>query len=213
MNPAKHETSERTSSFRTQQPYTEPVDVDALLAGNRREFEKLVRQESPRLFRVIVRILRDEDEARSVMQETFLQAYQRLDTFRRESKLTTWLYAIGINLSRASLRKTRRYDAFDEQDIERLQPSFAKGMYVQKYEDWDPHKLTERSERQRLVREAIDQLPPDYRLVVVLRDLEGLSTAEAARVLEISDGALRVRLHRARKALRSLLEPHFGSHP
>ena len=86
-------------------------------------------------------------------------------------------------------------------------------MYVQKYKDWDPHKLAERSERRRLVREAIDQLPPDYRLVVVLRDLEGLSTAEAARVLEISDGALRVRLHRARKALRSLLESHFGGTP
>ena len=84
-------------------------------------------------------------------------------------------------------------------------------MYAQKYETWNPHKLAERSDRRRIVRQAIDQLPPDYRLVVILRDLEQLSTTEAARILEISEGALRVRLHRARQALRALLEKHFGS--
>ena len=188
---------------------TEPLDVEALLAGDRAAFEQLVRQESPRLFRVLVRIVRDEDEARSVMQETFLQAYQRLSTFRREAKLTTWLYAIGINLARASLRKTRRTQSLDEAAIERLQPTFHKGMYARSYEGWDPQQVAEKNERRRLVREAIDQLPPDYRTVVVLRDLEQLSTAEAARILEITDGALRVRLHRARQALRALLEPHF----
>ena len=193
------------------QPLRRPVDLEALLGGDRTAFEELVRQESPRLFRVIVRILKDDDEARSVMQETFLQAFQRLHTFRRESKLTTWLYAIGINLARASLRKTRRYDMLEESDMERLQPTFSKGMYAQKYEPWNPHQQAERSERQRIVREAIDRLPEDYRLVVMLRDMEQLSTTEAARVLEISEGALRVRLHRARQALRTLLEKKFGS--
>jgi RNA polymerase sigma-70 factor (ECF subfamily) len=109
------------------------------------------------------------------------------------------------------LRKTRRYETLEEADIERLQPSFSKGMYTQNFESWNPHRLAERSERQRIVRAAIDQLPPDYRLVVLLRDIEQLSTTEAARILEISEGALRVRLHRARQALRSLLEKHFGS--
>lgn len=189
----------------------EPVDIEALLAGDQAAFEQLVREESPRLFRVILRIIKDEDEARSIMQETYLQAYQRLHSFRRESRLTTWLYAIGINLARAALRKTRRYDTLDEADMERLQPSFSEGMYVQKYDAWNPQKLAERSERQRLVHQAIDQLPPDYRLVVILRDMEQLSTAEAAQVLDISEGALRVRLHRARQALRTLLEKHFGT--
>ncbi|MFQ5570912.1 MAG: sigma-70 family RNA polymerase sigma factor [Rhodothermales bacterium] len=203
--------AERSSSISNPARHKKPIDIEALLQGDQDAFEQLVHEESPRLFRVIVRILKDEDEARSVMQETFLQAYQRLHSFRREAKLTTWLYAIGINLARASLRKTRRYDMLEEADIERLQPSFSKGMYVQKYESWNPHKLAERSERRHLVRKAIDRLPPDYRLVVILRDIEQLSTAEAARILEISEGALRVRLHRARQALRALLEKHFGT--
>ena len=211
MNHAEHQTAERVPPTPIKPTYNTPVDTEAVLRGDRDAFEHLVRQESPRLFRVIARIVKDEDEARSVMQETFLQAYQRLQSFRRESKLTTWLYAIGINLARASLRKTRRYDLLEEGDIERLQPSFSKGMYRQKYEAWNPHQLAERSERRHLVRQAIDQLPPDYRMVVILRDLEQLSTAEAARMLEISEGALRVRLHRARQALRALLEKHFGS--
>lgn len=203
MKRPEHQTATRPG------PKPAPLDVEALLQGDRQAFEQLVRQESPRLFRVIVRIVRDEDEARSVMQETFLQAYQRLDSFRRESKLTTWLYAIGINLARASLRKTRRVETLEEADIERLQPVFSKGMYAQKPDAWNPQKLTERAERRQLIHDAISRLPPDYRLVVVLRDIEQLSTTEAARVLKISEGALRVRLHRARQALRALLAPYF----
>ena len=208
MEPLQHE---MTRPRPAQPPSREPFDLEAVLAGDRAAFEQLVRHESPRLFRVIIRIVRDDDEARSVMQETFLQAFQRLSTFRREAKLTTWLYAIGINLARASLRKTRRYATLEEADIERLQPPFTKGMYARTYDAWNPQKLAERSERQRLVRRAIDQLPEAYRLVIVLRDLEQLSTAEAARMLKISEGALRVRLHRARQALRALLETHFGA--
>lgn len=185
------------------------IDLDALLGGDQAAFEQLVRQESPRLFRVIARIVQDEDEAQNVLQETFLQAYQRLHTFRGEAKITTWLYSIGINLARTSLRKAKRYDTLSEEDIERLQPDFRLGMYAGRHEAWDPEQIAERNERRRLVREAVDRLPPDYRTAVVLRDLEELSTAEAARILDISEGALRVRLHRARQALRALLDEHF----
>ena len=97
------------------------LDLEALLQGDPKAFEQLVVNESSRLFRVIMRILNDEDEAENVMQETYLQAFKRLDTFRRESKLTTWLYAIGINLARASLRKSRRLSALDDHDIDRMQ--------------------------------------------------------------------------------------------
>ena len=186
-----------------------PFDLEALLQGDPAAFEILVRQESPRLFRMIMRIVRDENEAESILQETFLQAYKRLHTFRREAKVSTWLYAIGLNLARASLRKSKRYESLDEKDIDRLQPSFSHGHYTEAHQQWNPQKIAEHSERKALVHKAIHQLPPDYRLVVELRDIEELSTAEAARILDISEGAVRVRLHRARQALRKLLDKYF----
>jgi len=188
---------------------TDSFDLEALLAGDEKAFEQLVIQESPRLFRVIVRILGDDDEAQSILQETFLQAFQRMDTFRRESKLTTWLYAIGINLARASLRKSRRLSSLEDQEVERMQPSFSRGMFVDSPVEWDPGKMAELSDRQQLVRKAIEQLPEDYKAIVILRDIEEYSTDDVAKMLDISSGAVRVRLHRARGALRKLLDSHF----
>ncbi|MFK7846501.1 MAG: sigma-70 family RNA polymerase sigma factor [Rhodothermales bacterium] len=185
------------------------IDLDALLKGDAVAFEQLVQQESPRLFRMIMRIVQDEDEARSVMQETYLQAFKRLDTFRRESKFSTWLYAIGLNLARASLRKMKRFDALEEDKIDRLQPSFSSGMFAETFETWNPQKTAERSERKQLVHKAIAELPTDYRTILTMRDIEELSTTEVAQVLDISEGAVRVRLHRARQALRKLLDKYF----
>ena len=182
------------------------LDVEALLSGDEAAFEVLVRQESGRLFRVIQRLVDDPHEAESLVQETFLQAWERLSTFRRESKFTTWLYAIGINLARASLRKSKRFAPLDEEAVERMQPEFSGGMYVDPVEDWDPQRYTERSERSRMVREAIDRLPSDYRTVILLRDIEEIDTDEVAAMLDISNGAVRVRLHRARQALRTMLD-------
>lgn len=186
------------------------LDIDALLAGSPDEFEKLVRQESARLFRIIARLIGDDIEAESVLQETYLQAFLRLHTFRRESKFTTWLYAIGINLARAQKRKLSRTVPLDDQDIERMQPAFSRGMYRDKPESWDPQKIALKNERKKLVHEAIDLLPPDYRTVLLLRDIEENNTDDVALMLEISSGAVRVRLHRARQALKKLLDPHFS---
>ena len=108
-----------------------------------------------------------------------------------------------------ALRKRRRTTSLAEDEIERLQPRFVAGMYAEPYETWSPHKLAERAERRALVHAAIEQLPDDYRTIVTLRDIEELSTAETARILEISEGAARVRLHRARQALRKLLDGYF----
>ena len=185
------------------------LDLEALLAGDREEFEKLVRAESPRLYRIILRIVGDAAEAESVMQETYLQAYKRLSTFRRESKFTTWLYAIGINLARAALRKAKRTTRLDEADIDRMQPTFSKGMYVETFDTWNPQKLAEREDLKRIVHQAIEKLPDDYKTIVILRDIEEHSTAEAAAVLNITEGAARVRLHRARQTLRHLLDEYL----
>ncbi|MFB3131081.1 MAG: RNA polymerase sigma factor, partial [Rhodothermales bacterium] len=177
------------------------VPRETLLRGNLTAFEHFVCQESSRLHHVLVRIVRDEDAARRVLVQTFLQAYERRRTFRRERKLTTWLYAIGIKRARAALGASQREDTPVGEDIERLQPGFADGMHVERYEAWKAQKLTDRAERKRVVCAALDRLPLDYRLVVTLRDIEEFSAAEIARILDIREGTVRLQIHRARQAL------------
>jgi len=186
------------------------VNEEAVLAGDERAFEELVREESSRLYHVILRIVKDEDEAQSLVQETFLQAYKSMDRFRGESKLSTWLIGIGINLARSSRRKTSRYDTLAEEDMERLQPSFNMGAYTEEYSPWRPDAVAEKSQRREIVHRAIEQLSDTYREIIILRDIEQLDTSETAQALDITEGAARVRLHRARQALRALLDDYFG---
>lgn len=195
---------------RQQQEAAHERSEAALLQGDHAAFEDMVRRETPRLYRVILRMVRDEDEAESLVQETFLQAYKSLDGFRGESKFSTWLIGIGLNLARSSVRKRKRERVLSEEDLERLQPAFRRGRYAEKPPAWKPHQHLETRERTRVVREALGRLSASYRMVITLRDLEELSTAETARALDTTRGNVRVRLHRARQALRALLEAHFG---
>ena len=185
----------------------ESHDIEALKAKNPEALDRLVREESGRVYRCVSRMIRDEDEVRNLTQETFLQAIQNIESFRGEAKISTWLCSIGINLARAYLRKSRRYDVMAEEDIEALLPSFsAFGRAQEEYRDGNPEKFTEKEERSRMLYEALDRLPEDYKTVIVLRDLEELNTQEVAEILGSSEGAVRVRLHRARQALRKLLD-------
>jgi RNA polymerase sigma-70 factor (ECF subfamily) len=152
-------------------------------------------------------MIRDTNEIENLTQETFLQAIQNIESFREESKVSTWLCSIAINLARAHLRKSKRYDVMEESDLEMLMPTFGiLGQGNQVYSDWDPELYTERSERVAMVHAALDKLPADFKAVVVLRDLEELNTEEVAEILNISEGAVRVRVHRARQALRALID-------
>lgn len=196
----------------TYKPLKQSYDINALRARDPVALDQLVRAESGRVYRCIARLVRDPQEAENLMQETFLQAILKMDTFRGEAKLSTWLCAIGINLSRAWLRKSKRYDVLGEDEVERLQPQYdLAGRSTTQYQPWNPEQQTERNERIDRVHQALDQLPEDYRVVIVLRDLEELSTAEAAEIIGISEGAVRVRLHRARQVLRSLLNDYFAT--
>ncbi len=185
----------------------ETHDIEALKARDPRALDRLVREESGRVYRCVGRFVRDEDEVRNLTQETFLQAIQNIDSFRGEAKVSTWLCSIAINLARAHLRKTRRYDVMAEEDLENLLPTFGLlGHDSESYRDWHPEKFTEREERVSMVHQALERLPEDYRTIIVLRDLEELSTQEVAELIGSSEGAVRVRLHRARQALRKLLD-------
>lgn len=186
-------------------------DVEALRRRDAGELERLVRNESDRIFRCVRRLIRDDDEARSLVQETFLQAIGKFEGFRGDSKVSTWLCAIAINLARSALRKSSRLDPLEEDDIDRLQPAFtASGRHADSYTDWNPEAFVERNESHRLLHDAIDRLPEAYKTVIVLRDMEELPAEEVAEILGLTEGTMRVRLHRARQALRKLLDVYLS---
>lgn len=180
-----------------------------LRAGDPDAFETLVTTHAGRLLAVARRLLRDEEEARDALQDAFVQAFRALPRFAGHSRLATWLHRIVVN---AALMRLRRRRGKPEEPIEPLLPAFRDdGHAVDPAVSWpEPcDRLLERREVRVLVRRAIDRLPESYRTVLVLRDLEELDTAEVARLLAITENAVKIRLHRARQALRGLLDPHL----
>jgi RNA polymerase sigma-70 factor (ECF subfamily) len=136
-----------------------------------------------------------------------VQAFRALPRFEGQSRLSTWLHRIVVN---AALMKLRRARARPEEPIEPLLPGFhADGHAAVEYRAWEEgaDRMLERAELRARVRAAIDRLPERYRTVLVLRDIEELGTGEVARLLGVTPNAVKIRLHRARQALRGLLEP------
>lgn len=181
--------------------------VDRLRAGDDDAAEWLIRTYSPGLLATARRYVRGDDDAQDVLQEAFLQALRALDQFRADSRLATWLHRIVINAALMKLRSRRRRP---ELALDDLLPSFdTEGRHASPVAAWHcgAEAALEGSELRALVRGAIARLPAAYREVIILRDIEGLDTAEAAEALGTTVAAVKVRLHRARIALRALIEP------
>lgn len=202
----------QTGLFQARDPGTPPVTlqadafVAALRDGEPDAVERLVRTETPRLLKLARRILRDEEAARDAVQDAFLQAFRSLARFNGASSVSTWLYRIAMNAALTKLRARRRHP---EISIEDLMPRFLEdGHHAENAQPWlAADELLGRREIRSLVRGCIDQLPESYRTVLLLRDVEELDTEETSRALCLSTAAVKVRLHRARLALRTLLEP------
>ena len=181
--------------------------VAALRAGDELAFEALVRQHAGRLLAVARRFLRSEEDARDAVQDAFISAFRSLDGFEGSSLLTTWLHRIVVNSCLMRLRTRRRKP---EVPIEDYLPKFQEdGHRAGSCAAWQGPAdiLLQRKEVRDLVRSSIDRLPESYRTVLLLRDIEELDTEETARLLETTQNAVKVRLHRARQALRELLDP------
>jgi RNA polymerase sigma-70 factor, ECF subfamily len=180
-----------------------------LRAGEEAAFETLVRDHGGRLLATARRFLRNEEDARDAVQEAFLSAFRALPRFAENSSLSTWLHRIVINASLMKLRSRKRKA---EESIENLLPRFVPdGHQVELSGAWEDsaETLLARSETRALVRRSIDRLPETHRAVLLLRDIEELSTEECARLLGVTENAVKIRLHRARQALRGLLDTHF----
>ena len=183
--------------------------LSRIRAGDDAAYEELVRAETGRLLAVTRRILGTEEDARDAVQDAFLFAFRSLDRFHGDARLSTWLHRIAVNAALMRLRTRKRKR---EEPLEPLLPTFLDdGHHAERFASWgEPaDRILEREENRALVRRLIDQLPDAYRTVLVLRDIEGLDTQETAKLLETTPNAVKIRLHRARQALRTLLAPHF----
>jgi RNA polymerase sigma-70 factor (ECF subfamily) len=191
---------------------TPPPDetlIPDLRAGRPGAFETLVRAHGPRLLAVARRLLRNEDDARDALQDAMLSAFRSLDGFAGEARLSTWLHRIVVNACLMRLRTRRRKP---EEPIEDLLPGFLEdGHHAAHPAEWmEPADVAlEKRENREFVRACIDRLPESHRTVLILRDIEELDTEQTARALGTSTAVVKLRLHRARQALRALLEPRF----
>src|SRR5207247_1608815 len=191
------------------------VDDRALLtslrAGHEWAFETMVRLYGGRLLAVARRFTRNDQDAQDVVQSAYLSAFRALDRFEGACLLSTWLHRIVVNTALMKLRARRRKP---EESIEDLLPSFQEdGHHVEQFSDWGApaDRLLERKETRAAIRACIEQLPENYRAVLKLRDIEELATQEVAEMLGMTPTAVKVRLHRARQALSTLLRKQYAS--
>jgi len=178
--------------------------IEKAKAGDPHALKALVEKYSPVIFRFAYNVCRNQDKAENTTQETFLSLLKKLDQFDNRSKFSTWLYTIVSNhcLMAARSAKSDRYLSIDDDE------STLPEVMIDETSP-DPHEQTERLDTKQHLDEAIGRLAPDYRIVFILRDLDGLSTEEVAEVLHLSIAAVKSRLHRARAFLREQLTPLF----
>ncbi len=179
--------------------------VARVLAGNVALFEILMRRSNTRIYRALRSLLRDEGEIEDAMQAVYVQAYTKLASFRSEARFSTWLTQIAINEGLGRLRRDRRHRSVslalvEEPAMPSLEPP-----------NETPEYTASRHELVGLLERAVDSLPESYRVVFMLREIDGLDTAETALALNVSEDVVKTRLFRARAALRGSLEKLVGS--
>lgn len=184
--------------------------IAALKAGEEWAFETMIRLYGGRLLSVARRLTRNEEDARDVLQSAYFNAFRALAEFEGNAQLSTWLHRIVVNAALMRLRSRRRKP---EESIEGLLPAFHDdGHHVEQFSEWSlpADKLLEREDTRTTVRQCIQQLPDSYRIVLLLRDIEERPTLEVAGLLGLTTTAVKVRLHRARQALSTLLRRHYA---
>jgi RNA polymerase sigma-70 factor (ECF subfamily) len=182
--------------------------IARILAGETNVFHQLIRPYERMVYLTILTMVRNEFEAEDAAQEVMINAFRHLKSFRGDAKFSTWLVTIAMNEARQRLRKAKAFiqESLEEESEDR-EGDFTPAVLT----DWReiPSEALEKKELRQKIREAVEQLPPIYREVLVLRDLEELNQEETANALGISVTLVKVRLHRARMMLQKLLVPYL----
>ncbi len=182
--------------------------LEKLRAGDPAAFAQLVEANQRNVYNLALRMLNNPQEAEDVLQETFLSAYKALPTFEGRSSLSTWLYRIASNASLMRLRRKQPETTSIDEPLELEEGDSLPRQFV----DWSsvPEDELLDEESRRVMDKAVAELPEGLRIVFILRDIEGLSTQETGEALELSESAVKTRLHRARLALREKLSAYFA---
>ena len=181
--------------------------IAAVVAGEIQLYHELIRPYERSVYVMALSYMKNEADAEDVAQEAFIRAFRKLESFRAESKFSTWLISITINEARTRLRRQAlvRMEPLDQH------PDEDKGISPALLRDWReiPSEAVEREEVRNLIRLAVEQLPDIYRQVFLMRDVEELTISETAEALNISIPSVKVRLHRARMRLQKQLAPQL----
>ena len=181
------------------------TDEDAALvaraqAGDRGAFEELVRRHAEGLYGVVSRLVWDRHEAEEVTQEAFLRAWRGIRGFKGDARFFTWLYRIGVNEAHRRTQRPPSAAAVASLEDEQIEPRDSRPT---------PDRQAEHDDLRTALERAVRTLHPEYRAPLILRDVEGLSTSEAAAIMGLSEAAFKSRLHRARLAVRNAVEDHL----
>ncbi|MBK8939567.1 MAG: sigma-70 family RNA polymerase sigma factor [Polyangiaceae bacterium] len=190
----------------------ESAFVARLVARDEAAFNQLVVQYERRVFALVFRMLGRREEAEDLAQEVFVQVFKAIDQFRGDSKLSTWIYRIAVNLCKNRTKYLSRRQVGEQDDVDamadRAPLSAAKGVSVGDISR--PDELVEGMQLEVIVKHAISQIDPEFREVLILRDVEDMAYEEIAAVTGLPDGTVKSRIHRARAQLRALVEKAVG---
>lgn len=191
-------------------PSTPAALLEGMRRGDNAAYESFVRQYTGRAVAVARRLLRNEDDARDAVQDAFLQVFRSIESFRGDANISTWLHRVVVN---AALMKLRSASRRPETSLDELLPVFDEDGHHADPSQTAPlsaEAMVDRQQQRALVRACIAQLPDQYRAIITLRDFEELDTSEVADLLGITENAVKIRLHRARQALATLLRRQFA---
>ncbi len=186
--------------------------VARLVARDEGAFNQLVLTYERRVFATVFRMLGRRDEAEDLSQEVFVQVFKAIDQFRGESKLSTWIYRIAVNLckNRSKYNSRRHVGKQDDVDAMADRAAFTSAKGVSVGDTSRPDELVEGMQLEAVVKRAIDQIPPDFREVLVLADVQELSYEEIGAITGLPEGTVKSRIHRARAQLRKRVEEAMG---
>ncbi len=185
--------------------------IQAAVNGDKSAFSALVKRYEDTVYRFSYKVCRDREKAEEALQDTFINVYRKLDSFDGKSKFSTWLYSIVTNNCLMKRRRRKLDDILESLDDPLMNDD---GSFAEHIARWDetPADVLIKKEFQTYLDKALLTLPVEYRVVFVLRDLEGKSGDETARILGISEEAAKSRLRRARAFLRTQLAPYMSIH-